>query len=110
MKRRGLAIAMAAVLAVLLLVGAAFLVRNVFFAPTKSTAYFPSATGIYAGDEVRISGVKVGKINSIDPDADCACHHALASAIMTRPDAIRPATRRKLDLLIGKYLPRRGNH
>ena len=55
-------------LAVLLLVGAAFLVRNVFFAPTKITAYFPSATGIYAGDEVRISGVKVGKINSIDPD------------------------------------------
>jgi 5'-methylthioadenosine phosphorylase len=49
-------------------------------------------------------------VNSIDPDADCACHHALASAIMTRPDAIRPATRRKLDLLIGKYLPRRGNH
>ena len=68
MKRRGLAIAMAAVLAVLLLVGAAFLVRNVFFAPTKITAYFPSATGIYAGDEVRVSGVKVGKINSIDPD------------------------------------------
>jgi phospholipid/cholesterol/gamma-HCH transport system substrate-binding protein len=68
MKRRGLALAIAAVLAVLLIVGAVFLVRNVFFAPTKITAYFPSATGIYAGDEVRVSGVKVGKINSIDPD------------------------------------------
>ena len=42
--------------------------RNVFYAPTKVTAYFPSATGIYAGDEVRVSGVKVGKINSIEPD------------------------------------------
>ena len=52
MKRRGLAIAVAAVLAVLLLVGVGFLVRNVFYAPTKVTAYFPSATGIYAGDEV----------------------------------------------------------
>ncbi len=49
-------------------------------------------------------------VNSIDPDADCTCRHALANAIMTRPDAVRPATRRKLDLLIGKYLPRRGNH
>ena len=49
-------------------------------------------------------------VNSIDPDADCTCRHALANAIMTRPDAMRPATRRKLDLLIGKYLPRRGNH
>ncbi|TXI51175.1 MAG: MCE family protein [Mycobacterium sp.] len=68
MKRRGLAIAVAAVLAVLLLVGVGFLVRNVFYAPTKVTAYFPSATGIYAGDEVRVSGVKVGKINSIEPD------------------------------------------
>ena len=68
MKRRGLAIGVAAVLAVLLLVGVGFLVRNVFYAPTKVTAYFPSATGIYAGDEVRVSGVKVGKINSIEPD------------------------------------------
>ncbi|MGD0016888.1 MAG: S-methyl-5'-thioadenosine phosphorylase [Verrucomicrobiia bacterium] len=48
-------------------------------------------------------------VKSIDPDADCACHHALANAILTRPDATRPATRRKLDLLIGKYLPKRGN-
>jgi 5'-methylthioadenosine phosphorylase len=43
-------------------------------------------------------------VESIDADADCECHHALANAIMTRPDAMRPATRQKLRLLIGKYL------
>ncbi len=37
-------------------------------APTTITAYFPSATGIYAGDEVRVSGVKVGTIDSITPE------------------------------------------
>ena len=48
-------------------------------------------------------------VSAINPASDCACHHALANAILTRPDAMRPATRRKLDLLIGKYLPKRGN-
>lgn len=68
MRRRPLVIAMTALLAVLLLAGAAFLVRQVFYAPTKITAYFNSATGIYPGDEVRVSGVKVGKISAIEPD------------------------------------------
>ena len=48
-------------------------------------------------------------VSAVDPASDCACHHALANAILTRPDAMRPVTRRKLDLLIGKYLPKRGN-
>lgn len=43
-------------------------------------------------------------VASLDPQADCACHHALANAIMTRPDALRPATRKKLGLLINKYV------
>jgi 5'-methylthioadenosine phosphorylase len=43
-------------------------------------------------------------VSAIDPDADCACHHALASAIMTSPKAMRPATRKKLQGLIGRYL------
>ncbi|MET9488342.1 MCE family protein [Nocardia sp. NPDC006630] len=30
------------------------------------TAYFPSTTGLYAGDEVRVLGVKVGTIDSIE--------------------------------------------
>jgi 5'-methylthioadenosine phosphorylase len=41
---------------------------------------------------------------AIDPDADCTCRHALAEAIMTQPKAMRPATKKKLHLLLGKYL------
>ena len=37
-------------------------------------------------------------------ERDCACQHALADALITRPDRIPPATRQKLDLLVGKYL------
>ena len=44
------------------------LVRQVFFGPNTITAYFPTATSIYPGDEVRVSGVKVGKIDSIKPE------------------------------------------
>ena len=36
----------------------------------------------------------------LDPGADCACHHALATALMTQPDAIRASTRKKLGLLL----------
>jgi 5'-methylthioadenosine phosphorylase len=35
---------------------------------------------------------------------DCACATALGPALMTDPKAIPPATRQKLDLLIGKYI------
>jgi 5'-methylthioadenosine phosphorylase len=45
---------------------------------------------------------------ALDPDGDCACHHALANAVMTSPKAMRPATKKKLNLLIGKYFSRRG--
>jgi 5'-methylthioadenosine phosphorylase len=44
---------------------------------------------------------------AIDPDVDCDCRHALANAIMTPPVTMKPATRKKLNLLIGKYLKRR---
>jgi len=36
----------------------------------------------------------------------CACGRALANAILTAPDRIPPESRERLDLLIGKYLPR----
>src|SRR6185437_14747225 len=42
-------------------------VRREFFGPTMITAYFSSATAIYPGDEVRVAGVKVGSIKSIEP-------------------------------------------
>ncbi|GAB2528490.1 MCE family protein [Nocardia heshunensis] len=36
------------------------------------TAYFPSTVGLYKGDEVRVLGVKVGTIDSIEPGKDRA--------------------------------------
>jgi len=35
----------------------------------------------------------------------CKCGSALAMAIITAPDAVPPATRKRLALLVGKYLP-----
>ena len=35
----------------------------------KVIAYFPSAVGLYPGDDVRVVGVPVGKIDSIEPRA-----------------------------------------
>ncbi|MGH7151400.1 MAG: S-methyl-5'-thioadenosine phosphorylase, partial [Planctomycetota bacterium] len=35
----------------------------------------------------------------------CPCANALERAILTSPEAIPPATRKRLDLLVGKYLP-----
>jgi virulence factor Mce-like protein len=66
--RKRLATWVAVLLAVVLVAGAVFLVRQIFFGPNKITAYFPTATAIYPGDEVRVSGVKVGRIASIEPE------------------------------------------
>jgi phospholipid/cholesterol/gamma-HCH transport system substrate-binding protein len=68
MTRNRIAVVTAALLAVALVAGAVVLVRQVFFGPNTITAYFPAATAVYPGDEVRISGVKVGKIDSIKPE------------------------------------------
>lgn len=37
---------------------------------TQITAYFPSTTGLYEGDDVRVLGVQVGDIDSIEPGSD----------------------------------------
>ncbi|WP_067531269.1 MCE family protein [Nocardia crassostreae] len=37
---------------------------------TQITAYFPSTSGLYGGDEVRVLGVRVGTIDSVDPGKD----------------------------------------
>jgi virulence factor Mce-like protein len=66
--RKRLVAGTAVLLAILLIAGVVFVVRQVFFAPITITAYFPTATAIYPGDEVRVSGVKVGKIDKIEPD------------------------------------------
>jgi phospholipid/cholesterol/gamma-HCH transport system substrate-binding protein len=58
----------AAVLAGLIVAGTALIVRDVFFGPRTITAYFTTATAIYPGDQVRVSGVKVGTIKTIQPE------------------------------------------
>jgi virulence factor Mce-like protein len=68
MNRKRLVTVAAVALVALLVAGAAFLVRQVFFGPNTITAYFPTATSVYPGDEVRVSGVKVGRIDSITPE------------------------------------------
>lgn len=67
MTRKRLAAVTAVVLVGLVVAGAAVLVRNTFFGPQTITAYFTTATAIYPNDEVRVSGVKVGNIKSIQP-------------------------------------------
>jgi phospholipid/cholesterol/gamma-HCH transport system substrate-binding protein len=69
-RRRRLVIAV--VLVALVLAGAGLLIRNTFFGPNTITAYFHTTTAIYAGDEVRVSGVKVGSIKSIQPQGTVA--------------------------------------
>jgi phospholipid/cholesterol/gamma-HCH transport system substrate-binding protein len=65
--RRWVAPAVAVALVVVLIGGGFLAIRAAFFAPTTITAFFPTATAIYAGDDVKVSGVKVGTIDSIEP-------------------------------------------
>jgi phospholipid/cholesterol/gamma-HCH transport system substrate-binding protein len=67
MSRKLVRLVTATVLVGLLCGAGAFVVNRSFFAPRTITAYFVSATGIYPGDEVRVAGVKVGSIASIEP-------------------------------------------
>jgi virulence factor Mce-like protein len=66
-RRNRLKAVVAVVLVGLMIAGAAVLVRNTFFGQKTITAYFTTATAIYPNDEVRVSGVKVGNIKSIQP-------------------------------------------
>jgi 5'-methylthioadenosine phosphorylase len=43
-------------------------------------------------------------VAALDAGVDCACHHALATAIMTDRKVIAPVQRKKLRLLLNKYL------
>ncbi|MFF0814738.1 MCE family protein [Rhodococcus sp. NPDC003318] len=57
---------------VALVVAAVAAAAILFFVPglgkNTITAEFPTTTGLYAGDDVRVLGVKVGTIESIDPN------------------------------------------
>ncbi|MGV0791892.1 MCE family protein [Mycolicibacterium sp. XJ1819] len=61
--RLGIATALVAIL----VGGVAVVLHRTLLRPTAITAYFTTATAIYPGDEVRIAGVKVGTIDSIQP-------------------------------------------
>ena len=57
----------AVVLVGLLVAGPPFIVRETFLAHRRSPPISPPPPAIYPGDEVRVSGVKVGNIESIQP-------------------------------------------
>jgi 5'-methylthioadenosine phosphorylase len=42
-------------------------------------------------------------VSAMPKERTCKCGSALATAIITNKDAVPPATRNKLDLIIGKY-------
>ncbi|MFI5720281.1 MCE family protein [Nocardia sp. NPDC051750] len=65
---RKLIIRLAAGALALAVLAAAFVVVNrTLFAPATVRAIFTTATAIYPGDDVRVSGVKVGTIAGIEP-------------------------------------------
>jgi phospholipid/cholesterol/gamma-HCH transport system substrate-binding protein len=67
-RRRGTRLALAVLLAVFLAAGAylAWPART----GNKIVGYFTSAVGLYPGDQIRVLGVPVGKIESIEPRAE----------------------------------------
>jgi phospholipid/cholesterol/gamma-HCH transport system substrate-binding protein len=67
MTRNRLVTGAAIVLIGLLVAAAVFVVRQTLFKPKTITAYFTTATAVYPGDDVRVSGVKVGSIAKIEP-------------------------------------------
>jgi phospholipid/cholesterol/gamma-HCH transport system substrate-binding protein len=69
MTRRRIMTALTVALVCALLASAGMLVRAHYFGPTTISALFTKATGVYPGDDVRVSGVKVGRIETIEPEA-----------------------------------------
>ena len=64
--RRHCAASILAALVSLIVFASAFLVQRSVFAPWTITAYFSAATAIYPGDQVRVLGVEVGTIDTIE--------------------------------------------
>ena len=68
-KKRSVAI-IAAVLIGLLVIGGALWWVFTRAGTTKITAYFDKSVGIYDGSDVRVLGVKVGTVESVEPQGD----------------------------------------
>ena len=64
---KGLRVALSAVLVALLVGGLLVATQSSPVSETKLTAYFDNTNGIYPGDDVRILGVPVGHIETIQP-------------------------------------------
>ena len=69
---RGSKIGLAAALVLLLIAGVAVLLRSTGAAINRThvVGYFENSNGIYVGDDVRILGVNVGRIDKIEPQPD----------------------------------------
>ncbi len=67
-RRRGTRLALAALLVLFLAVGAYLVWPG--RSGNKIVGYFASAVGLYPGDQIRVVGVPVGKIESIEPRAE----------------------------------------
>lgn len=66
--RRKVQLALAATLVVMLAIGMVFALRTTqLIGKTRLIAYFDNSNGIYPGDEVRVLGVRVGEIATIEP-------------------------------------------
>ena len=120
--RSRLAVATALVLAGLIVAGAALVIHNSFFRPNTITAFFSTATGIYPGDDVRVSGVKVGTIKSVQPEgttarltlnvdrdvpipADAKAVIVAQNLVSARYVQLTPATRRGPTMRDGAVIP-----
>lgn len=68
MNRKPLVSVTVSLLTVTLVAAAAYLVGQHSFGPKVIVANFSTATAIYPGDQVRVAGVKVGTITSIEPE------------------------------------------
>lgn len=67
MNRRRLAGVTAVTLIAIMIAAGLVVVRQAFLGPKLITAIFSTATGIYPGDDVRVVGIKVGHVDSIQP-------------------------------------------
>jgi phospholipid/cholesterol/gamma-HCH transport system substrate-binding protein len=101
--RKRLATATAAVLATLLAGATMFVVGHEWLRPTTVTAYFASATSIYPGDDVRVAGVKVGRVSAIQPDGPevkliLSINHSVRIPVDAKAVLIAP------NLIAGRYI------
>jgi 5'-methylthioadenosine phosphorylase len=81
---------------------------------TDYDCWHPEHDAVTVADIIRVlnqnaeNAAKVVKeaVAAIDPAAEFKAHSALKNALMTDPKKVPPATYEKLELLVGRYLPR----